>query len=323
MASGPDVSVFEHGGFVFESRSGPISATARLDAISDALRARCPLPEQTFGDNALVIRHVASGETLEFSACGALTAWHRAQVTRLGDGVDATRFDWTFATAYDGDFMGGESAGHTPDASGGTPALPVDARAGAALPRGRLLRRTPILHYVTVPLYADELHDRGHCEVGVKLRVMHDCFLALLRCFVRLDGERVWLRDTRWYGELDDGGSGAAGVQHGAVDRGWRGLRVWMDVQVRRAGVDEVRRALADAAAPCDGLPSVARGGAHTTTQMPLVGADVGGDAVAGRDRVRVRLDVTGDDVYSAVLAAEHDTWATPAAAATGDAGDA
>ena len=52
---------------------------------------------------------------------------------------------------------------------------------------------------------------------------MDDCFLAHVRCYLRIDRDRVWLRDVRWYGEFTDG----------AAD----GPALWKDVRVYAAPI--------------------------------------------------------------------------------------
>ena len=64
-----------------------------------------------------------------------------------------------------------------------------------------LLRRcdVPILHYVDLPLYEDELDDNGSSVVRLRLRVMPSCFLVLLRHALRVDGVLVRHHDTRYF----------------------------------------------------------------------------------------------------------------------------
>ena len=64
-----------------------------------------------------------------------------------------------------------------------------------------LLRRcdVPIVHYVDLPLYEDELDDSGSSVVRLRLRVMPSCFLVLLRHALRVDGVLVRHHDTRYF----------------------------------------------------------------------------------------------------------------------------
>ena len=62
-----------------------------------------------------------------------------------------------------------------------------------------LLRRrdVPILHFVDLPLYEDDLGDNGESMVRLRLRVMPNCFLLLLRHALRVDGVLIRHHDTR------------------------------------------------------------------------------------------------------------------------------
>ena len=55
----------------------------------------------------------------------------------------------------------------------------------------------PILFYNETVLFEDELTDRGGTKCNVRLRVMDDCWFALLRSYVRLDKVAVRILDTR------------------------------------------------------------------------------------------------------------------------------
>jgi len=80
------------------------------------------------------------------------------------------------------------------------------------LPLPLLTRRDPFLLFRSLTLYADDLHDRGQAEVTVKVRVMPSCFLVLLRTYLRIDHERVALRDVRYCGVFEEG-AGAGGAE--------------------------------------------------------------------------------------------------------------
>ncbi|KAG2429459.1 hypothetical protein HYH02_014041 [Chlamydomonas schloesseri] len=70
---------------------------------------------------------------------------------------------------------------------------------GDQIDRGLLMERDPILFYDEVPLYESDLDDNGVCAVTAKLRVMPRCWLVLLRCWVRVDGSMVRLRESRLF----------------------------------------------------------------------------------------------------------------------------
>jgi type 2A phosphatase activator TIP41 len=194
---------FEYRGFKFSSEEGSIAGASELRALSERLGlGAIPLPEMVFARSCIAVAHAASGARLSFSAEGAARAWHARQLRALGRAVDATRFDWSYATDYDGD---AEVVGSSDSGGAAARAEPTQLR----LPLARLQQRGAILFFAAAPLLGSDLSDRGTAECVVKLRVMEDCFLVLLRCFVRLDRASVWLRDVRFshvFGEADDAG---------------------------------------------------------------------------------------------------------------------
>ena len=46
-------------------------------------------------------------------------------------------------------------------------------------------------------MYETDLEDSGYTMAQARFRVMNDCFYILLRSYVRVDGMRVRLMDTR------------------------------------------------------------------------------------------------------------------------------
>ena len=62
-----------------------------------------------------------------------------------------------------------------------------------------LLRRrdVPIMHFVDLPLYEDDLGDNGDSVMRLRLRVMPSCFLLLLRHALRVDGLLIRHHETR------------------------------------------------------------------------------------------------------------------------------
>jgi hypothetical protein len=226
--SGGDES-FSIAGFSFSARAaGQIAGARELDALSAGLGlaasaaggAPPPLPEMVFVRGALRVAHAASGLELAFSAEGALRAWNARQRRERGADapgappVDASRFDWT----YSSDFVGDLGA-----------AARLTRTAGAEMPLDALRRRGRILFFAHIPLFASDLSDRGLAECSVKLRVMEDCFLVLLRAYVRVDRERVWLHEARYAHEFGS-----------ALDCGMP--RVVADVQLRRVALPPVDR---------------------------------------------------------------------------------
>jgi TIP41-like family len=196
---------------------------------------KAPLPEQTFSSNYLLVRHEKSGFTLRFDAAGALREWHKAQTSKYGGAegkeISAVNFDWTFAEGgYDGNLLidKGTSASAEPCEAGATPQLErpsarqsatlrttlcSDSDPSGGLPMDLLTRRDPFLFFSSFVLYADDLHDKGVVECSVKIRVMESVFLVLLRTYLRIDADRVFLRDLRYchvFGSNKDSASASA-----------------------------------------------------------------------------------------------------------------
>lgn len=65
------------------------------------------------------------------------------------------------------------------------------------IPVHRLTPENPIQHYMEVELFEDELDDCGHTSCKVRFRIMKDCFYALVRYYLRVDGVIVRILDTR------------------------------------------------------------------------------------------------------------------------------
>jgi type 2A phosphatase activator TIP41 len=114
--------------------------------------------------------------------------------------------DWTFSTPYKGtvrylqkaaksirDFTGLEIS--TDVASQKKMELKVVPE--AAIPFEMLSPDNPILHFGEVFLFESDLEDCGYTMSKVRFRVMKDCFYVLLRYYLRVDGVRVRIYDTR------------------------------------------------------------------------------------------------------------------------------
>jgi type 2A phosphatase activator TIP41 len=70
------------------------------------------------------------------------------------------------------------------------------------IPLDKLGSDNPIEAYGEVLLYEDECGDKGYSRANVRYRVMRDCFLILLRSYVRIDSVTVRVLDTRYYHEF-------------------------------------------------------------------------------------------------------------------------
>lgn len=262
-------NAFDHKGWRFENKTGPILSTSERKTFTEQLASDCApltvpaLPEAVFGGNWLTITHEC-GQTFNFDAKGAISCWVRQSADKGSDGIRTQQaslaswkkveqtiggtedYDWTFSTDYSGDTSsfkknpvsietscatnasGARGArevispgGGKPSASAGaekpsfiesscatkleydawTPeASPWTAHKGSGFePHMSLLRRrdVPILHYVDLPLYEDDMGDNGDSVMRVRVRVMPTCFLVLLRHALRVDGVLIRHYDTR------------------------------------------------------------------------------------------------------------------------------
>ena len=186
---------FEISGFTFHVfDSDSIADGPSLSSLSASLNlGSVPLPEMVYARNGLSIKHADSGLSIMFTAAGALRSWNARQIRTLGDAlINVERYDWTYSCDYNGECNMNAASGKNSE---------------MGLPMDRLTRRGPILFFASFPLYASDLNDRGLSECSIKLRVMEDCFLVLVRSFVRVDRERVYLRDLRYCHVFKDGDS--------------------------------------------------------------------------------------------------------------------
>ena len=67
----------------------------------------------------------------------------------------------------------------------------------------RLGRENIVLKSVEILLFEDELNDNGMSVGTMRFRIMNDCFLGLLRVYVRVDNVVVRLIDTRVFHSFD------------------------------------------------------------------------------------------------------------------------
>ena len=65
-----------------------------------------------------------------------------------------------------------------------------------------LTPENPIVHFGEVYLFECDLEDCGYALSKVRFRVMADCFYILLRYYLRVDGVRVRIFDTRIFHEF-------------------------------------------------------------------------------------------------------------------------
>jgi type 2A phosphatase activator TIP41 len=190
----------------------PISNAAELDSLQTSLSG-LPLPEMTFGNNCLLLKHTKTGWEYRFDAESALkgvrmgearpgepdvkVGYSKAWMDSRADipiesqfkPVVTKPYDWTYTTTY---------AGHT--TSGQSDFVPASATdPSQQIPISQLTRPDPILYYSEVLLFEDELHDNGCSTLNIRVRVMPTCFFLLARFTLRVDNVLFRTFDTRIY----------------------------------------------------------------------------------------------------------------------------
>ncbi|KZT42980.1 TIP41-domain-containing protein [Sistotremastrum suecicum HHB10207 ss-3] len=208
----PHVSAISINSWEITSSKKPISNARRLDQLHHVLEI--PLPEMTYGDNWLSVKHKASGWEYRLDTQAALSAVRNGEL-RPGDGgvkvdyadkwlvrsssapdsslpmpetVVTKEYDWTYTTTYSGSV-------NQPDSF--QPAVPENPFHN--IPLEELKRRDPILFFSEIPLFEDELHDNGSSNYTVRVRVMPTCLFILARFILRVDNVLFRVHDTRVY----------------------------------------------------------------------------------------------------------------------------
>ena len=218
------------GGWKVRARNTRILGKDALEALEKTL-GTSHLPEMVYG-STLELTHESTGVRLHFNAEDALkewleeglpplkvaaaAVWEKGHKARFGDEMpkaaksktgdawndeeETDKYDWTFTTPYRGSVSVDDGAvtGTTgTDASRPTPSLWTDTE--QRVDRGMLMERDPILFFDELTLYESELDDNGESSVTLKIRVMPTCWFVLLRFWMRCDGVRVRLRETRFF----------------------------------------------------------------------------------------------------------------------------
>lgn len=75
--------------------------------------------------------------------------------------------------------------------------LTIKECADEKIPFEMLSPENPIVHFGEVYLFECDLDDCGYTMSKVRFRVMNDCLYVLLRYYLRVDGVRVRIYDTR------------------------------------------------------------------------------------------------------------------------------
>lgn len=139
--------------------------------------------------------------------------WKQKDVSKIKDFTTVEIIsDWTFSSAYKGSVrfltnhwerIKNQTALqiNLDGIPGGQPPNPQAAfrveLTDEGIPFDRLGQDNPIVHFGEIYLHECDLEDSGYTMGQARFRVMNDCFYILLRSYVRVDGVRVRLMDTR------------------------------------------------------------------------------------------------------------------------------
>lgn len=120
--------------------------------------------------------------------------------------------DWTFSTPYKGTVRYLSKASkkikdETNLSLGSSKDAPETHLSNIYLPEcsipfEKLSPENPILHFAEVYLFECDLEDCGYVMSKVRYRVMKDCYYVLLRYYLRVDGVKVRIFDTRIFHEF-------------------------------------------------------------------------------------------------------------------------
>ncbi|RWS12303.1 TIP41-like protein isoform X1 [Dinothrombium tinctorium] len=161
-------------------------------------------PDMTFAKNLLRLQH-SSGCGLQFTCLSALKcvenckdplkvdvadAWLEARNENQFANRISKPYNWTFSTRYIGDLLVNDN-NETFSIENAIERIDVD----------KLRQKEEILFYDDINLFEDELADNGVAKCSVKIRVMKERFLILLRYFLRVDNVMTRIFDTRFYYE--------------------------------------------------------------------------------------------------------------------------
>ncbi|PSR93800.1 hypothetical protein PHLCEN_2v4695 [Hermanssonia centrifuga] len=189
LSESPNSRSIAVGDWTVTARTNPISNAVECDALQIALLGM-PLPEMTFGNNSLELKHQPSGWNYVFTTMDALKSVKNGELTEGDGGVkvgyaDAwlqsrstgplsqvpmpktaptKPYDWTYTTMYPGHALASSSSlisWQTADSDNPSHTIPL----------AELTRQDPILFYAEIPLFEDELHDNGASHLLVRIRL--------------------------------------------------------------------------------------------------------------------------------------------------------
>ena len=181
---------------------------------SNKLRRRVALPEMVFPAAHVAFEHRKENLWISWDVLDAMDDWAKAHqripvnsdkehngvsvlksedaalwakkkknlIPDSGKSKDAFHFDWTYSSPFSGSVEGGywEQLSKT--------GLKLEMLKDKSI---------PILFFDELVLYEDDLHDTGHAQYSLKIRVMPTCGFVLARLWVRIDRVLLRLRETR------------------------------------------------------------------------------------------------------------------------------
>ncbi|KAI1294986.1 TIP41-like protein [Halotydeus destructor] len=170
-------------------------------------------PEMLFARNYLKIEHkqgfgfefiplealkMVSKEPLELEV-GIAKAWQGARADcQFSKRQIVKPFDWTYSTRYQGTLLQ-RSVGD------GDNSTKFEVKVtGDRIDMNKLKQKDEILYYDSIDLFEDELADHGVAHLSVKVRVMRGSYFILLRYFLRVDGTKAQVIDTRYFHEVSN-----------------------------------------------------------------------------------------------------------------------
>jgi len=201
-----DVHHFGEGScrWTIEATQGAMADSKHTDMLIEELKLP-QMPEMVFLNNTVSVKF-NNEVKINFNARDALAKvsltpddnikvaatekWREARKDSEYIDRETLRFDWTFTTEYFGSLFN---------------IFPEKIRdpkpTHEFINVEKLTKRDPILFFQNLILFEDELSDNGCAQLNVKLRAMKNCFLLLLRFYLRVDDVLVRVIDSRFYTE--------------------------------------------------------------------------------------------------------------------------
>ena len=139
--------------------------------------------------------------------------WKNKDTSKIKDfkPVEQTS-DWTYSTPYKGtvrylhqssnNIFEQTSLKFDSNPDGEIGKLRLEKTPEAAIPFDMLSPENPIKHFGEIYLFESDLDDCGYTMSKIRYRVMKDCFYILLRFYLRVDGVKVRIFDTRIFHEF-------------------------------------------------------------------------------------------------------------------------